>query len=497
MKRRAFFQFLAVIALAACQPIVISPTSPSTPPSTNLPDLVISSVYLGMQGIPGNSSNCVSAYAPYEIRAIIENRGTAPAADVLVVEQSSRHQVQIGTLPASQSTEIQIPLTPGGSYVVVADPQNLVAESNESNNVYSYLAPTPTPPALCPPTQPTMAPTMPAITPSPLSLGGLIYWDLNLTEIIKLTLNGQPIQVMAGMSAQFSPDGLQALFESSGDLWLAEPMDNPGVNLTKTQDRYEQFPQWWPSNSAQIIFDSMGINEGQEKNWNHDISGHLSMLNKDGTEYMVLSEVPSYTRPALSADGKTIAYDRLGAPMLYEIGAGARPFDYSLYGYQTEVSKAVFTSPSFSIDGRWLTWWISEGPAEPQRHFSLVMFDLNGKTWTTLHSYTAPEGTLGWLDPPVWSPGGQWMAFQTRSEVTPWDLWVIHSGGGIGQRFGLATNPVWAPDSRRLAYVQWPPHSDSYLSANMAIIDVPSWKIEPTGLSEGCFPLAWIGASSP
>ncbi len=491
MRLRAFFQIFAIASLSACTPIIISTATPTPPSSTSLPDLVVASVYLGMQGIPGYPG-CVPAYAPYEIRAIVENRGTAPATNVFVVEQSTQHQIQVGTLQAGQRVEIQIPLSSGGSYTVVVDPTNTVIESNENNNVSSYLAPTPTPPAICTPTQVPGMSTMPPATPSPQSLQGLFYADMSLAKICKVPAGGGSIQLIDGITAQFSPDGLQDLFERSGDLWLAEPMDNPGVNLTNTPDRSEQFPQWWTANPAKIIFNSMGINEAQEKNWSHDISGYLSMMNKDGSEYAILSDVPSFTRPALSPDGKTIAYDALGVPMLYEIGAGSRPLDVSQSGFQTGTSNAVFTSPSFSPDGRQLTWWISEGPSESQRRFSLVMFDLTGKVVATLHSYASPAGTLGWLDTPIWSPDGQWIAFQTRSEVTPWDLWVVHRDGNIGQRFGLATNPAWNPDGQHLAYVQWPPRSDSNLSANVSIIDVPSWSTQQTSLPPGSIPLTWI-----
>ncbi len=493
MKLRALFQFLAMIALSACGPIVISTATPTLPSSTQLPDLVISSVYLGMQGIPGNPG-CVPAYAPFEIRAIIENRGSAAAINVLVVEQSTQHQVQVGTLQPMQSVEVQFPLSSTGSYTVVVDPQNTVVESNESNNVTSYLAPTPTPPAICTPVQATPASTLPSGASTSLSLQGLFYADMNLAKIVKVSSGGTSIQVIDGLTAQISPDGLQDLFERSGDLWLAEPMDNPGVNLTNTPDRYETLPQWWPANPAKIVFNSMGINEGKEKKWTHDISGYVSIINKDGTEYTTLSDTPSYTRPALSPDGKTIAYDILGVPMLYEVGVGMRPFDPAQYGYQATSPSAVFTSPAFSPDGHWLLWWVSDGSSESPRQFSLVMFGLTTNNSGTLHTYTAPAGTLGWLDPPVWSPGGQWIAVQTRGEASLYDLWLLQPDGMVSQRFGMATNPVWSPDGQHLAYVQQPPRTDTNVAASLSIIDVPSWNIQQTSLPAGSIPLAWIPA---
>ncbi|RPI93967.1 MAG: hypothetical protein EHM40_08140 [Chloroflexi bacterium] len=503
MTLRTLFQFLLIVSLSACVPVMSSPTAAGTQPSNARPDLVVSSVYLGMEGIPGSPTNCISAYAPYEIRAIIENRGSVTAEDVFAVEQSTGYQVRIGTLTALQSLEVQIPLnSAGASYTVIVDPENLVAESDEANNAYSYLAPTPTPPALCPPTQPGSVPTLPSTSAPTLppvislsSLDGLIYADIYADQIGKM-INGNPVQIMQGRLAYFSPNGLQALFERSGDLWLAEPMDNPGINLTTTSERFEQFPQWWAANPAKIVFNSMGINEAQEKKWNHDISGYLSIMNTDGSDYTTLSDVPSYTRPALNPDGKTIAYDMLGQPMLYEIGAGPRPFDVVEYGYQSNIPNAVYTSPVFAPDGHLLTWWVSQGAFEPQRQFSLVMFDLNGKTSLIVHSYSPSTTFPEWLDPPVWSPGGQWLVLQTRNELSSWDLLFIHREATVSQQVGFATNPVWSPDGTRLAYVQHPSSSNPSNVGNIVVMEVPSWNAWQTSLSAGSAPLGWTAPPS-
>ena len=166
MRLRTLFLSVAIISSSACGPIVRPPATATPSPVGGLPDLVVSSIYLGMQGVPGYPG-CVPGYAPYEIRAVIRNAGSAPARDVSVVEQSTQHQIQIGTLQPMQSIEVPIPLSPAGSYTVVVDPANVVTESDESNNVSSYLAPTPTPPALCTPAPATLVPSPPSATPSP------------------------------------------------------------------------------------------------------------------------------------------------------------------------------------------------------------------------------------------------------------------------------------------------------------------------------------------
>ena len=123
-------------------------------PSVLLPDLEISNVHIAMQGVPANTPNCVAAYTPFEVRATIENHGQVLVNNIAVVEISTGYAIQIGELPAGQSLEIFLPASsPNGIYNISVDPQNLIQESNESNNTISYLAPTPTPPVLCTPSE--------------------------------------------------------------------------------------------------------------------------------------------------------------------------------------------------------------------------------------------------------------------------------------------------------------------------------------------------------
>lgn len=169
MKLPRIIPLLIVLILSACGPAVATSVMvPTSVPSSNLlPDLVVSNVYLGMQGVPGGFSNCVSNYAPFEIRAVIANQGQALAMNIPVIELSAGSEIQIGELPAGQSMEVYFKASsPNGAYNVTVDARNTVPESNENNNTFSYLAITPTPPVLCPPTE------IPFPTPVPTSESG-------------------------------------------------------------------------------------------------------------------------------------------------------------------------------------------------------------------------------------------------------------------------------------------------------------------------------------
>lgn len=486
MKLKILSITLMFIFLSACSWAtgIFQPTSVS---EIAMPDLVVASINVGMIDPYGV---CVDGY---RIFTSILNQGSAPAKNVIAVEMSTGQTITVGRLDAGQKVDFSIPADPyQGRYIINVDPENLVVESNETNNNLSYLLPTPTPYVGCAPiaTVETTPLPPPPVTPSPVSIDGLVYADVNRAEIMQAFSFGEPAPLLDATFAWFSPDGTQALFERSGDLWLAEPMDNPGGNITNTSERLEYSPQWLPASTPQkIIFNSVPSGP-----LTSPPSGFLSWMNLDGSGYEVLASTPSYTSPALDPGGQTIAYEEYGKPMNYAIGTGIHPFDPQTFGYQP-ATGARFTSPSWSPDGRWITWWVSEESGS-FRKFDLVMFELSGAGgYKTLYSYTPLSGTEGWLPNPVWSPSGQWIAFQTRGETTPWDLWVMHQGGGIGQRFGLATAPVWSPDSQRLAYVQAQPRT-SDLPPALSILEVPSWNMQQTNLPAGSYPVAWITTRS-
>ena len=178
---------ITILLLPACGPVtIVVPTG--APPitvqastaSSSLPDLVVSNVYLEMQGVPGGSGNCVPNYAPYEIRAMLQNQGQAPAYNIRVVELSTSTDLQIGELGTGQSMELYFPATSAsGTYSVSVDSLNTIPEANENNNTFSYVAPTPTPPVLCTPVDATtVATTAPDYSNTPLpQTDAMIIWQ--------------------------------------------------------------------------------------------------------------------------------------------------------------------------------------------------------------------------------------------------------------------------------------------------------------------------------
>jgi len=169
---------LAVILFGAC---AFDPAT--TPTSTSfLPDLIVSNVYLGMQGVASNWTECIPTYGPFEIRAVIRNLGEVPAHNINVVELSSSTNLTIGELRAGQSMELYFPISlASASYNIVVDSKNTIPESNEGNNTFSYLAITPTPPVLCTPPS-TLLPNLSTSAPSSGSGGAILFQTVLLNS---------------------------------------------------------------------------------------------------------------------------------------------------------------------------------------------------------------------------------------------------------------------------------------------------------------------------
>jgi len=468
--------------LSACSPVV---TALPTSGGLTLPDLVVS--YINVAQVDENG-RCL---AGYKISATILNQGQASAANVEAVEKTTGQPIAIDKLEAGQSKTVYLSTSPtSGNYIVVVDPQNLISESNETNNNLSFLAPTPTlvlecmksPTVASTPMPPLASTPQPNVTPAPNSLDGLIYVDMGVAQLWQIN-TGQQLKIMDGVAASFSQDGSRAVYEQDGDIWLSELTLGSSVNITHSSDRIDRMPQLWQSTMGQkIVFDSLSDSEAKR----------LYMSNLEGTEVEAISSTSSYSPPGLDPTGQSIAFDENGSPMIYLIGTGTSPFLTQPYNYQPETGT-LFTSPSISPNGALLSWWVCKDGGST-RKCDLVLFTRAGDaTYKVIHSYSASINMLEtWLPNPIWSSDGQWIAFQTYSEVTPYDVWIMHPDGGEAYRIGLALNPVWNPDSRHLAYTQRYPQTVSTVPT-INIIETGSFNTETTLIPFGSIPVAWFG----
>lgn len=138
---------LVIIALVIAFILVnMSAQSRDLPPTSTspLPDLAITSAYVSMVDSNGR---CLPYYG-FSVTVI--NKGSAPAIDVALAETNTGQEVLIGTLQPNQSLSMSfVAKATSGVYKVVADPHNVILESDESNNSAANSEATATPVAAC------------------------------------------------------------------------------------------------------------------------------------------------------------------------------------------------------------------------------------------------------------------------------------------------------------------------------------------------------------
>jgi len=127
------------------------PSNPiqSSTTSTLLPDLVVFYSYLDFEG---RTENCNNGHGGYEVRVVVKNIGTTPAAGFDVELNGVRQQYDGQLLPDELAVIHFSGVPSNGIGQILVDASNHVQESNEDNNTGQYIAITPTLPLICTPT---------------------------------------------------------------------------------------------------------------------------------------------------------------------------------------------------------------------------------------------------------------------------------------------------------------------------------------------------------
>lgn len=305
---------------------------------------------------------------------------------------------------------------------------------------------------------------------------------------------GEPQLIFDAGYGVLSPDGTMVLYTEPDDVWLADLTTGERRNVTGTSDRTECCGQWWPPQPETIVLNSWTPEEVGPS------YGFPTVVQLDGTGYNVLDDAEvSYSLPAPSPDGQTVAYDRAGKAWLHGRKTGPEPFDPSAYGLPVAYgspgeSQWRIVSPAWSPDGRQLAWVVADC-REERCETSIGVFDLEEQTAQLLHPYT-PAGRGGQPLAPLWSPDGQWLAFVVEAEsVGEAGLWVLSADGQSEYALSagdVTTNPtpVWSPDGRWLAYSST---SSDGQTRSFWLAKAGTWERSSLNLPPDAHLVAWVG----
>jgi hypothetical protein len=359
------------------------------------------------------------------------------------------------------------------------------AAATAANGVVTAVQTEPTTPATEAAATPTpwdVPSVEPALTPTaaegPPPLSGLRY--MTGDGIWQMDGGGQPVLLTNQSGAVISPDGTQALYIEEEQIWLLDTATGESRNLTAASGRVHCCPQWWPATPGTIIFGSWPVeNVGPS-------SGYLSAVQTDGSGYVILSEEQSNALPALSPDGRRIAFDQGGSAWIYDFESGTAsqlaPAEYGLENVQR------IAGPSWSPDGGRLAWTIAA--TNPDWRISIVVIDLTTNTAQQFHVYEN-IGRGGWFPGPAWHPGGEWLAFTTE-DVDPErrGVWLINTLTGEELFLGPGMNPIWSPDGRWLAYEQYSSPDSSRLLPTL--VEFGSWQQSSLPIPDGGQLVEWV-----
>jgi len=194
--------------------------------------------------------------------------------------------------------------------------------------------------------------------------------------------------------------------------------------------------------------------------------------------------IPIYVAPALSPDGKQIAYISTGSLLRAEVfldlyladattGKRLKRLTKSTLDPEFEELRFLYSQGSFSPDGRLFAF-----TAQRKGKDVLYLYDVKRKK-VVRRLDTKLQAMMG----PTWSPDGRKIAF-SGSEGGLSDLYIIDADGRNLQRL---TNdpygdlmPSWSPDGRYIAYA-----SERGPQTDLATLKLGPWQISMFDLESG------------
>jgi Tol biopolymer transport system component len=330
----------------------------------------------------------------------------------------------------------------------------------------------------------------------------------------------------------WSPDSKSIAFLGCGgdyvdDIYLLDITSGKRTDITNTPDRYERcFSStsdplsncslgWWSQQPSFIVAGSGKpkqsrpgeIMQGDCHTYGGECNAFPTKISINSKDYGILDQINGLEhQPALSPDGKLLAYD---GGILYNLETDKQETIYpSKYGLHVEASNTSgdpqLVSPSWSPDGKQIAWI---GHLNEHGDNGLFVFDISHHEGQILQTYRPSYVTLmlpawqRWSNSSVrWSPDSQWLTLSDSE----WDkqkstygafLLVISRDGKTKVKFDAGNyiygSPIWSPDSTKIVFSQ-NYFATSGFPEKIKILEINDWQVKQLNVPKDTYPVAWF-----
>lgn len=280
---------------------------------------------------------------------------------------------------------------------------------------------------------------------SDITTGGINLYVMNADGSNRTRLTNAPEQ---HRSIAWSPDGTRIAFNSydfttGKSAILIVNADGSNLAALTPGTDYDGAPSWSPDGSR-ILF-TRSIYDADAGTFNADIH----VMNADGTNPIMFDSgaIDSDYNPAWSPDGSLIAFvrapnDGVNAPDLFIANSDGT----NIHRLTTNYSVST-DSPKWSPDGSKLAFLGApdNGPSV------LNLINPDGTGLQPISGSVESISSIG-----GWSPDGSKLVFNVSYGEVLNGLYVVGANGAglvhIGNDREYNTNPVWSPDSSKLAF---------------------------------------------
>lgn len=280
--------------------------------------------------------------------------------------------------------------------------------------------------------------------PAPL-LPGMVYWgpDGNSTWLVNANRQPQKISELS-IIPRFLTDSSKFVYYDNDNIWAVEKYgENRRILASTLTHNIWNWDIWSEEKGVIWLYDKTGAD------WEIGELGKIKGIDWGGLEIQVTDKF-SYGFPAGSPDGKTLAFDEEGQPVLFHLENGKQPLDLAEFGLSSELK---FVLPAWSPDQKLLAWAAYRSVAS-ERKYSVVIFNLETKMAEVIELDHWTNEFIHELD---WRPNTSELAFVRggHSTDTPdYQSWIVNGESGEKVLIAPASHIQWSPDGEWLFYYQ-------------------------------------------